>query len=108
MLKRLSQRSTLHNVFHIFYVLLFLLAPLVAGREIPEVIRLADDASNDGIVIAVSSKTLAPPLSENPSPSFMSICVQGCAHPSEFQAHVFAVNAKTGQDLLHLIAVRRT
>jgi hypothetical protein len=108
MLKRLSQRSTLHSVFHIFYFLLFLLAPLVAGREIPEVIRLADDASNDGIVIAVSSKTLAPLLSKDPGPSFMTICVQGCAHPSEFQAQLFAVNAKTGQDLLQLIAVRRT
>lgn len=100
----------------------------VAGREIPEMSRLADDTSNDGQVVGLTE-----PL---PSPEWRRANADGTIETGSGGVHPFALQnfaaldlgsrnlryrflgsqerplfvafAMTGQDLLRFLAIRRT
>jgi hypothetical protein len=102
-------------VFQILvYGFLFLLLLCVAGREIPEISKLADDPSNDGQQAV--SRTEALP---SPTPRRLDVAEVGASfgnrqpcfeaqrqHEPEYYPSVAL--AITGRDLLSLLAVRRT
>jgi hypothetical protein len=117
------------RVSYILYIcfLAFLLLT-VAGREIPEMSRLTDDASNDGQVVG-----LIEPL---PSPESRRVNADGTIETGNSSVHPFALQnfaprdlgsrdfrtqflgsrdhpllvsfAMTGPDLLRFLAIRRT
>ena len=107
------------RVFHIaFCGFLFFLLLTVAGREIPEIAKLADDPSNDGQEVVARTEAL-------PSPSLRRLdAVDASASfgngQSSFgtrgqglrnrgpQCHPSVALAITGQDRLCFLAVRRT
>jgi hypothetical protein len=103
------------RVFHIaFYGFLFFLLLSVAGREIPEISKLADDPSNDGQVVVRTEALPSPNLqrldaadasvSFGNSQSSFDTPDQGPRN----RAHPFVALALTGQDRLCFLAVRRT
>ena len=91
-----------------FYFVLFLLVLAVAGREVPEVSRLADDVSNDGQVVEFQSRA-APKVDSRRedqqdrllftrNDSFFVENLTDCAR---------IVPLKAGQDLLHSLSLQR-
>lgn len=91
-----------------FYFLLFLLALAVAGREAPEIARLADNVANDGQVVESRSKS-TPKVNScredqqdrllfTRNDSFFVENLTDCA---------LIVPVKAGQDLLHLLRLQR-
>jgi hypothetical protein len=119
------------SVGRISYILYFcflaFLLLTVAGREIPEISRLADDASNDGQVVG--------PTEPLPSPEWRRANADGTIETGSGGVHPFALQnfaaldlesrnfgyrfgsqghplfvafAMTGQDLLRFLAIRRT
>jgi hypothetical protein len=107
------------RVFQIaFYGFFFFLLLCVAGREIPEVSRLADDPSNDGQEVVARTEALRSPIVQRLDAS--DICASVGSSQSSFrtqdegdrnrgpQFHPSVALAITGQDLLCFLAVRRT
>ena len=107
------------RVFHIaFYGFLFFLLLSVAGREIPELSKLADDPSNDGQEVVARTEALPSPNLQrldaaNASTSFgnsqssLGTQDQGPRNRGPL-CHPSVALAITGQDRLCLLAVRRT
>jgi hypothetical protein len=107
------------RVFHIaFCGLLFFLILSVAGREIPEISKLADDPSNDGQEVVVRTEALHAPILQrldatNANASFgngqssFETQDQGPRNRGP-QYHSFVALVVTGQDRLCFLAVRRT
>ena len=106
------------RVFRVaFYGFLFVLLLSVAGREIPEISKLADDVSNDGQVVERIEALPSPNLqrldaadgsaSFRNSQSSFETQDQGPRNRGP-RCHPFVTPAITGQDRLCFLAVRRT
>ena len=107
------------RVFHIaFYGFLFFLLLSVAGREIPEISKLADDPSNDGGEVVARNEALTSlslqrldaadaRASFHNSQSLFETQDQ-CPRDRGPQCHPFVPLAITGQERICFLAVRRT
>src|SRR6185437_16500893 len=90
------------------FCLLFFLCVAVIGREIPEILHLADDVSNDGQVARYRSEWRCPagPQQVHSKPQFS---FKPPAVATEVATRSSALNhpSTAGQFLLHLLVVQR-
>jgi len=90
--------------------LIFFVALVVAGREVPEYVTLTDDTSNDGIV--VSSDHQVVPHAPLRSPQFgekLGFASERSAfgHTFGFSPSFLPVGLKAGRELLLLLTLQR-
>ncbi len=91
-----------------FYILLFLLALAVTGREAPEIAKLADDVSNDGQVVQCQSEVRPRVASHRADLKDRLLCTCSSAFFVEnLKNRAPIVPASTGQDLLRLLTLQR-
>lgn len=91
----------------IFPILLLLMGLAVATREIPELYNLADDPSNDGEVFICQGQTSLCTTHRVRNEERVLPATIALAHIENLRFSS-VVPAKTGQDILRLVASLRT
>jgi hypothetical protein len=93
----------------ILYLLLFFLALTVIGREIPELLRLADDSSNDGQFVSLEKESMqllaAHSRHDTPRRSLASDCVSSGEH---MEVCASTLHPPIGPGILLFSTVHRT
>jgi hypothetical protein len=98
-----------NNVTRALSIVIIFLALVVAGREIPEISKLADDTSNDGQIVVLWAEAIPAPVSQRaktasaPNASNTAVAFSGREDGSPRPG--FGTN---GQDLLQFLTIRRT
>jgi hypothetical protein len=89
-------------------IVIIFLALIVAGREIPEISKLADDTSNDGQIV-LCAEAIPSPVSQRAktanAPSASNTAVAFSGREDGSPRPVFGMN---GQDLLLFLTIHRT
>jgi hypothetical protein len=85
------------------------LALIVAGREIPEISKLADDTSNDGQIVVMCAEALPSPVSQRTKTASVPITSKTVVAFSRRQDRASRPTLGTnGQDLLLFLKIQRT
>jgi hypothetical protein len=92
---------------------MILLALIVAGREIPEISKLADDPSNDGQIIDLHSEALSQPVSQRTNTTKTLLAskrnfVFSSVFPSGQDCSSRPALGINGQQLLLFLTIQRT
>ena len=104
-----SAIDKVHNVTRALPIVMIFLALIVAGREIPEISKLADDTSNDGQIVVLCAEAIPSPVSQRtktasaPSASNTAVAFWGREDGSPRPG-----SGTNGQDLLLFLTIRRT
>lgn len=125
-LKGGSGRGNLHfcgafdkadNVRRSLPILIILLALTIAGREIPEISKLADDPSNDGQMIDLYAQALPQPVSQRAPTTkarpgskrdFVFSPLEDCSSRPALGLTLGTPLGITGQQLLLFLTIQRT
>ncbi len=104
-----SAIDKVYNVTRALPIVIIFLALIVAGREIPEISKLADDTSNDGQIVVLCAEAIPSPVSQRAkkasAPSASNTAVAFSGREDRSPRPVFGMN---GQDLLLFLTIRRT
>jgi len=96
-------------VTRILSIVAIFLALIVAGREIPEISRLADDKSNDGQIVSACAEAVPAPVSHRAktanTPLTLETPVVFMRRQDGSPRPIFGPN---GQDLLLFLTIQRT
>src|ERR1700730_15556325 len=113
-LKEGPRRVTLHldgadNVSRSLTILMILLALTIAGREIPEMSKLADDPSNDGQIIDLYAEALPQPVSQRANTTkALPASKRGFVFSPPGDCSLRPALATNGQQLLLFLKIQRT
>ncbi|HKS94742.1 MAG TPA: hypothetical protein VJV74_01285 [Terriglobia bacterium] len=93
---------------HLLLGLMLLVTLSYAVREVPELLSLQDDVSNDGDVVeAHQAGHVAAPADDHQPPAPPRISPLADLRPSPSPAPVFALRQEAGRSLLYLISLQR-
>jgi hypothetical protein len=85
------------------------LALIVAGREIPEISKLADDTSNDGQIVVMCAEAVPSPVSQRVNTASASITSKTVVvFPRRQDRASRPILGTNGQDLLLFLKIQRT
>ena len=101
------------NVSRALTILMILLALTIAGREIPEMSKLADDPSNDGQIVDLYAEALPRPVSQRANTTkALPTSKRGFVFSSVFSSGRDCSSrpalATNGQQLLLFLTIQRT
>jgi hypothetical protein len=104
-----SELDEAYNVTRALSILVIFLALIVAGREIPEISKLADDTSNDGQIVVMCAEVVPSPVSQRANTASVPITSTAVVVFSRRQDRASRpVLGTTGQDLLLFLKIQRT
>jgi hypothetical protein len=104
-----SELDEAYIVTRALSIAVIFLALIVAGREIPEISKLADDTSNDGQIVVMCAEAVPSPVSRRANTASAPITSKTVVVLSRRQDRASRPFLGTsGQDLLLFLKIQRT